>query len=165
MTDRAARIPGRAARVRARRQRRGVALILVLAALTVLTVMLTEVQDESSAEFGSALSARDALVAEYAAKSAVNLSRLLIAAEPTIRRSLTLVFALVGGPRQIPVWAYADRILGAFNDQDGAESFAALAGVDPKLGKNLGFKGGGFELTIVDEDSKINFNVAARGDA
>jgi hypothetical protein len=31
------------------------ALILVLAALTVLTVMLTEVQDESSAEFGSAL--------------------------------------------------------------------------------------------------------------
>jgi general secretion pathway protein K len=164
-TRRAARFETRAQRVRARRQRRGVALILVLAALTVLTVMLTEVQDESSAEFGSALSARDALVAEYAAKSAVNLSRLLIAAEPTIRRSLTLVFALVGGPRQIPVWQYADRILGAFNDQDGADSFASLAGVDPKLGKNLGFKGGGFQLTIVDEDSKINFNVAARGDA
>jgi general secretion pathway protein K len=160
-----ARLAARVRRIRARRQRRGVALILVLAALTVLTVMLTEVQDESSAEFGSALSARDALVAEYAAKSAVNLSRLLIAAEPTIRRSLTLVFALVGGPRQIPVWAYADKILGAFNDQDGAASFASLAGVDPKLGKNLGFKGGGFELTIVDEDSKINFNVAARGDA
>jgi len=141
------------------------ALILVLAALTVLTVMLTEVQDESSAEFGSALSARDALVAEYAAKSAVNLSRLLIAAEPTIRRSLTLVFALVGGPRQVPVWAYADRILGAFNDSDGATGFASLAGVDPKLGKNLGLKGAGFRLDIVDEDSKINFNVAARGDA
>ena len=78
--------------------------------------MLTEIQDESSAEFGSALAARDAVVAEYAAKSAVNLSRLLIAAEPTIRRSLSLVFALVGGPRQVPVWEYADRILGAFND-------------------------------------------------
>jgi len=141
------------------------ALILVLAALTVLTVMLTEVQDESSAEFGSAMSARDALVAEYAAKSAVNLSRLLIAAEPTIRRSLTLVFALVGGPRQVPVWAYADRILGAFNDTDGASAFTSLAGVDPKLGKNLGLKGAGFRLDIVDEDSKINFNVAARGDA
>jgi general secretion pathway protein K len=155
----------RAAALRKRRQRRGMALILVLAALTVLTVMLTEVQDESSAEFGSALSARDALVAEYAAKSAVNLSRLLIAAEPTIRRSLTLVFALVGGPRQIPVWTFADQILGAFNDSDAAEGFASLAGVDPKLGKNLGFKGAGFELAIVDEDSKINFNVAARGDA
>ncbi|HYP98643.1 MAG TPA: type II secretion system protein GspK [Polyangiaceae bacterium] len=141
------------------------ALILVLAALTVLTVMLTEIQDESSAEFGSALAARDALVAEYAARSAVNLSRLLIAAEPTIRRSLTIVFALVGGPRQIPVWAYSDRILGAFNDSDGSASFASLAGVDPKMGKNLGLKGAGWRLDIVDEDSKINFNVAARGDA
>jgi general secretion pathway protein K len=155
----------RAEALRRRRQRRGVALILVLAALTVLTVMLTEIQDESSAEFGSALAARDALVAEYAAKSAVNLSRLLIAAEPTIRQSLTLVFALVGGPRQIPVWQYADRILGAFNDSDGADSFASLAGVDPKLGKNLGFPGGGFRLDIIDEDAKININVAARGDA
>jgi general secretion pathway protein K len=155
----------RARALRKRRQRRGVALILVLAALTVLTVMLTEIQDESSAEFGSALAARDALVAEYAAKSAVNLARLLIAAEPTIRQSLTLVFALVGGPRQVPVWQYADRILGAFNDSDGADSFASLAGVDPKLGKNLGFAGGGFKLDIVDEDSKININVAARGDA
>lgn len=165
MTRRASAKVVRAAWLRRKRQRRGVALILVLAALTVLTVMLTEVQDESSAEFSSAMSARDSLVAEYAAKSAVNLSRLLIAAEPTIRRSLSLIFALVGGPRQVPVWAYADRILGAFNDQDGASSFAALAGVDPKLGKNLGFKGAGFELTIVDEDSKMNLNVAARGDA
>ena len=152
------------ARARALRQRRGVALILVLAALTVLTVMLTEIQDESSAEFSSALAARDQLVAEYAAKSAVNLSRLLIASEPTIRKSLTLIFALVGGPRQVPVWQYADRILGAFNDSDGAQSFASLAGVDPKLGKNLGFTGAGFQLDIVDEDSKINLNVAARGD-
>ena len=155
------------ARVRslsARRQRRGVALILVLAALTVLTVMLTEIQDESSAEFGSALSARDALVAEYAAKSAVNLSQLLIASEPTIRKSLSLIFALVGGPRQVPVWQYADRVLGAFNDSDGADGFASLAGVDPKLGKNLGFPGGGFKIDIVDEDSKININIAARGD-
>ncbi|MEP7051410.1 MAG: type II secretion system protein GspK [Pseudomonadota bacterium] len=157
--------PARARALRLRRRRRGMALILVLAALTVLTVMLTEIQDESSAEFGSSLSARDAVVAEYAARSAVNLSRLLIAAEPTIRRSLALVFALVGGPRQVPVWEYADRILGAFNDTDGAENFASLAGVDPKLGKNLGLKGAGFELKIIDEDSKINFNVAARGDA
>lgn len=159
------KVAARALRLRWRRQRRGVALILVLAALTVLTVMLTEIQDESSAEFGSALAARDAVVAEYAAKSAVNLSRLLIAAEPTIRRSLSLIFALVGGPRQVPVWQYADRILGAFNDSDGAEGFASLAGVDPKLGKNLGLKGAGFTIQIIDEDSKINFNVAARGDA
>jgi general secretion pathway protein K len=139
------------------------ALIMVLAALTVLTVMLTEVQDESSAELGSALTARDALIAEYAGRSGVNLSRLLIAAEPTIRNGITFIL----GPQapQVPVWEFADRVLGAFNDSSGAEAFLALAGVDPKLGKNLGFEGGGFEVKIIDEDSKINVNVPARGDA
>ncbi|HEY4159013.1 MAG TPA: type II secretion system protein GspK [Polyangiaceae bacterium] len=145
-----------------RGKQRGVALIMVLAALTVLTVMLTEVQDESAAEFGAAMSARDAMVAEYAAVSGVNLARLLIASEPTVRRSLSLIFALLGGPRQIPVWQFADRILGAFNDKDAAAGFSLLAGVDPKKGKNLGLEGAGWELTIVDEDSKINLNLAAR---
>lgn len=32
-------------------------------------------------------------------------------------------------------------------------------------GRNLGIEGGRFEVVIVDEDSKINANVAARGDA
>jgi len=141
-----------------RRRRRGMALIMVLAALTVLTVMLTEVQDESSAELGSALQARDALLAEYSAKSAVNLSRLLIAAEPTIRAPLSFIVKT-----QVPVWEFADQVLGAFNDTSGGDAFLALAGVDPKLGKNLGFEGAGFEVKIVDEDSKININVPSKG--
>src|SRR6478752_5364607 len=72
---------------RRRRAQRGVALIMVLGTLTILTVMLTEFQDETSAEVGSAMSARDGVRAEYAAKSAVNLTRLLLASEPTIRSS------------------------------------------------------------------------------
>src|SRR5687767_16024352 len=82
------------------RRRRGVALILVLGALTILTVMLTESQDESSADFAGALTTRDQLVGEYAAKSAVNLSRLLIAAEPTIRAAIgpMLMLMMPGGP-------------------------------------------------------------------
>jgi general secretion pathway protein K len=149
-----------------RGRRRGVALILVLSALTILTVMLTEVQDQSSADFGAALSARDAVIAEYAAKSAVNLSRLLIASEPTIRRAVSplLMMAFRGGQPQIPVWEYASQVLGAFNDASGGESFSLLAGVDPKQGKHLGFAGAGFEIKIVDEDSKINLNLAAHGD-
>ena len=100
------------------------ALVLVLGALTILTVMLTEVQDESSADFASALAARDELVAEYAARSAVNLSRLLIATEPTIRKSVGPLFLMMSGgkaPPQIPVWEFADQVLGAFNDADGDE--------------------------------------------
>jgi len=163
---RRAKLSARAARLRARRQRRGVALILVLSSLTILTVMLSEVQDENAAEFASALTARDAVVAEYAARSAINLSRLLIAAEPSIRKTLAPMFMMMGGPPpQIPVWEFTDRVMGAFNDAEGAEAFKSLGSFDLTQGKNLGLKGAGFEIKVVDEDSKINLNEPARGGA
>jgi general secretion pathway protein K len=146
-----------------RRQRRGVAIVLVLSAITILTVMLAEFQDETSAEFGAALSHRDALKAEYAARSAVHLSQLLIAAEPTIRKNLAPLFLMMKqGPPQIPVWDFADQVLGAFNDETGKEAFTGLASVNLAEGKNLGLEGAGFQVKIVDEDSKININEAAR---
>ena len=146
----------------ARGERRGVALILVLGAIAVLSVLLTEFQDETSAELASAVSDRDALKAEYLARSAINLSRLLIAAEPTIRKGLTLLF-LGRTPPQVPVWDFSDRILGAFNDKEGGAGFAALTNTDLSQGKNLGVEGGHFEVVIVDEDSKIDVNLAANG--
>lgn len=151
-------------RRRRRSARRGVAIVLVLSAITILTVMLAEFQDETSAEFGAALSQRDALKAEYAAKSAVRLSQLLIAAEPSIRADLAVLFLATGAPPpQMPVWEYADSVLGAFNDDSGGEAFSGLAGVNLAEGKNLGLEGAGFEVKIVDEDSKININAGARG--
>jgi general secretion pathway protein K len=144
-----------------------VALVLVLGSLTILAVMLTEFQDETSADFGHALSERDGIKAEYAAKSGINLTRLLIAAEPTIRKAVAPLFIMMRrGPPQIPVWEFADSVLGAFNDQYGAERFAMLSGgANVAEGENLGLEGAGFEVVVVDEDSKINFNAAAKGDA
>ncbi|MFW5740098.1 MAG: type II secretion system protein GspK [Myxococcota bacterium] len=152
---------------RRRRSRRGIALIMVLAAITVLTVLLTEFQDESSAELSGTLSDRDALKAEYLARSGINLSRLLIASEPTIRAAIAplLMMLTKGAPPQIPVWEFSDRVLGAFNDETGAQEFQALAGVDLAEGRNLGIEGGRFEVVIVDEDAKLNINTAAKGDA
>jgi general secretion pathway protein K len=156
--------PGGRRRRRAADQR-GVALVMVLGAITVLTVFLTELQEETSSELSAALADRDALKAEYYARSAVNLSRLLIATEPTIRRAIGPIFAMMGGsrePPQIPVWKFSDMVLGPFNDQVAASAFAGLTGADPASGKNLGLTGGGrFELKIVDEESKINVNRAA----
>jgi len=141
---------------------RGVALIMVLSAIAIMVVMLAEFQDESSAEFASATANRDAVQAEYFARSAVNLSRLLVASEPTMRQAISPLFALMQRTvPQIPVWSYADRILGAFNDQEGSKDFVGLAGLDMSLGKNLGLKNGRFEVVIIDEDSKINANMGA----
>jgi general secretion pathway protein K len=165
------RVPERSAPdwLRARRRvsrKRGVALIVVLGALAILAVMLTEFQDETAADLGHALSERDGTRAEYAAKSALNLSRLLIATEPTVRKAIAPLFMMMnGGAPQIPVWAYADQILGAFNDKAGQAQFRSLGGFNMGLAKNLGLEGAGFEIQLVDEDSKLNFNLAARGDA
>lgn len=154
------------ARRRRKRQKRGVALVIVLSSLALLAVMLTEFQDETSADFGNALVERDGVKAEYAAKSAINLSRLLIASEPTIRKAVAPLFIMARqGAPQIPVWEYANQILGAFNDGEGARRFRSLAPVDLSEGKSLGMSGAGFEVAIIDEDSKINFNLGARGDS
>jgi general secretion pathway protein K len=145
-----------------------VALILVLGALTLLTVMLTEVQDEAAGELASALAERDAVKAEYAARSAINLGRLVLASEPTISGSLGIFLMALGGgggdgQKQLPVWEHADVLLGAFNDEAGVQSFAALAGANAEQGKNLGLPGASFDITIIDEDSKFNVNTPARG--
>ncbi|HSO00861.1 MAG TPA: hypothetical protein VLS89_21365 [Candidatus Nanopelagicales bacterium] len=160
--------PRRARRRRPRRERRGVALILVIGAVAILTLFLTELQEQTSAELSAALADRDALKAEYHARSAVNLGRLVIATEPTVRNALLPMFLMMGmrDAPQIPVWNFSDMLLGPFNDATGAAAFAAVAGVDPASGKNLGLPGGGrFEVKIVDEESKINVNGAARGAA
>jgi general secretion pathway protein K len=135
---------------------------MVLGAIAVMVVMLADFQDDATAEFASATAARDSVQAEYFARSAVNLSRLLIAAEPSMRQAIAPLFMLMKRtPPQLPVWEYSDRILGAFNDQEANKDFAGFAGLDMNLGKNLGLKGGRFEIQIVDEDSKINVNMGA----
>ncbi|WP_437689467.1 general secretion pathway protein GspK [Sorangium sp. So ce176] len=153
-------------RLRARGDRRGVALVMVLGAITVLTVFLTELQEETSTELSAALADRDALRAEYYAKSAVNLSRMLIAAEPSVSTALGPMLGMMGMKNiQVPVWKFTDMFLGPFNAQlvePGVEPPPAPAGEGSAAGKNLGLTGGGrFELKVVDEGSKININRAA----
>jgi general secretion pathway protein K len=162
--DRLAKRAKAARRVRRRSKERGVALIMVLGAIAIMIVMLAELQDDAGAEFAAATASRDAVQAEYFARSAINLSRLLVAAEPTMRQAISPLFSLMyksGSLPQLPIWEYADRILGAFNDKEAGQDFIGLSGLDLSRGKNLGLKGGRFEVVIVDEDAKINANMGA----
>ena len=101
--------------------------------------------------------------AEYIARSAVNLGRLLIAIEPTVRQAISPLFMLMKQtPPQLPVWEFSDRLLGAFNDQEASLDLLVDAlGLDLSLGKNLGMVGGRWQLAIVDEDAKIDVNLGA----
>ena len=149
-------------RARRRRRERGIALVMVMGAIAILTVMLAEFQDETSAELAAATAQRDGIQAEYVAKSALNLARLLIASEPSMRKAIAPLFAMMKRtPPQLPLWEFSDRLLGAFNDPDATKEFGATMGVDPNQGKNLGLPNGRWELSIIDEDSKINMNLGA----
>lgn len=153
------------ARRRKRARERGIALVMVMGAIAILTVMLAEFQDETSAELAAATAQRDGVQAEYMARSAVNLSRLLIASEPTLRKAIAPLFMLMKKtPPQLPVWEFSDRLLGAFNDEESSKDFASTVGLDLSQAKNLGMAGGKYELVIVDEDAKINVNLGAAND-
>lgn len=149
------------------RRRRGVALIMVLAALVVLTVFATELQERTSATLAAASAERDALRGEYYARSAVNLTRLLIATEPVVRKAVDPMFrvAMKTPAPQIPVWKFTHLVLAPFNDANQSEDFTRVTQVSLDTGKNLGLNGGHFEFPIVvEEDALINVNAATLGD-
>ncbi len=147
-------------RAKRKASERGIALIMVLGTLAVLIVMLADFKEESAADISAAVADRDGVKAEYMAKSALNLSRLLIATEPTIRTAVAPIFMMMKRtPPQLPVWEFSDRILGFFNDEAAGKEAATTMGIDLTQGKNLTMPGGSFELTVVDEDAKINVNL------
>jgi general secretion pathway protein K len=155
-----------------RRGRRGderaVALVLVLAALTLMSILVVDFQDQQPLDLKSAEAERDALQAEYMARSGVNLTRLFIAAEPLMRQQLGILkfFFKGGNVPQLPVWEFSDQVLGAFSDAEGQKAFAGLGGFDIGAAKNLGGPPGArFSVHVAPEDDKINVNLGARGNA
>lgn len=152
------------------RRQRGVALLMVLSAVALLYVLAEQSRDEVEVYSLSAFAARDQLIAEYQARSAVNLARVVLHAEPTIRRAITPILApimaLMGrglsAPPQIPIWEQADLIIGPFRGHEGGAQLGELAHVDFGSAKNLGGLTGLDSVRILDEDSKINVNTLVR---
>ena len=142
--------------------------MLVLAALTLMSILVVDFQEQQPLDLKSAQAERDALQAEYMARSGVNLARLFIASEPIMRQQLGILkfFFKGGNVPQLPVWEFSDQVLGAFSDTEGQQAFAGLAGFDLGAAKNLGGpKGAKFTVRVVPEDDKLNVNLGARGNA
>ncbi|MGB0678152.1 MAG: type II secretion system protein GspK, partial [Polyangiales bacterium] len=62
--------------------------MMALAAVAILAVMISEMQVQTSTAYAVAVIERDRVQAEYMAKSAINLTRLLVAREPEVRQLL-----------------------------------------------------------------------------
>lgn len=159
---------GRIASGRRRPQRReqGLALVLVLTVVAILSVFVADLHEHTTSGFSVAVAQRDRLKAEYVARSGLNLTRLLIAKEPQIRKLVAPMYkGLMGSnPPQINVWQFADDILGPFfNRQNPAKDAQAEApafgpGIDLSATEGLEPIDGQFEIRSVVENSKININ-------
>jgi general secretion pathway protein K len=140
----------------------GIALILVMTVLALMSVLIVDMQTNTSTAFQVATTERDRLKAEYIAKSGLNLTRLLIAREPAIRAQLGALYQLATkrAPPQLNVWAFANDILAPFNDLEGAKQEGANVGIDFSQMEGLKDLGGRFEVVSFPENGKINVNNA-----
>jgi general secretion pathway protein K len=135
------------------KSQRGIALLMVLIALTILGAMTADFMETNEVYLANTVNHKDAVKAEYLARSGVNLSRLALSVQP-----------LLGGSLNFPFWQYADLLLEPFTDPEGeAGLLGDMAGITLADAEGLGIKDGDFSVLIVDEDSKINVNVGAVG--
>jgi general secretion pathway protein K len=139
--------------VQRQKNQRGMALIMVLIALIILTAMTADFMEGNKVYLQTAVNHRDAVKAEYLARSGVNLSRLLLSVQslPMFKKVLNF-----------PFWQFADMILEPFTAHKGDGSLAEEMGFSLEDAEGLGLKDGEeFTLNIVDEESKLNLNLGA----
>jgi len=138
----------------------GVALILAITTVAILSVMLADMHETTGTAFAVSTSQRDALQAEYMAKSALNLTRLLIAKEPEVRRFIDPLYrGATGGPApQLPVWNFVNELLAPFCTPEDQRDTLMQLGID--FGDTVGFDDlpGECHVIAVSENGKVNVN-------
>lgn len=145
---------------RPKRSQEGVALIVAIATVAILAVMLADMHETTGTAFAVSTSQRDSLQAEYMAKSATNLTRLLIAKEPDIRRFVDPLYRVATGrpAPQLPVWNFVDDLLSPFCTPEDQRDTLMQLGID--FGDTVGFDElpGECHVRAVSENGKINVN-------
>jgi general secretion pathway protein K len=151
---------GSSKRPQTKKRQEGVALIIAITTVAILGVMLADMHETTGTAFAVSSSQRDALQAEYMAKSALNLTRLLIGKEPEVRRFVDPLYrAATGRPApQLPVWNFIDDLIAPFCTPEDQRGTLVQLGVD--FGDTTGFEDlpGECHVVAVSENGKINVN-------
>jgi len=150
------------------RHRRGVTLLMVTVSIAILTAVAAEFAFQSRVDLELATHQRDALRAEYLAKSSIGLARMLLLFQKQLdRTSASLPGPLAG--MNIQLWRMAKldcHLLQTVVPQAGAgrrPKFATAGGggVDEQGRIDYGGFAGCFDARIEDEQEKLNVNALA----
>lgn len=140
-------------RPRKRRQRqRGIALVAVLVALAVILVITNQFSTSTNVDLFAAANHRDQMRSHFLARSASNLSELVI----RLQQRIDNIKQLRG---QVQITDFADQVILAFCG--GAEEVKSAVGFSPDKVKGLGANIGTCGIVnqqITTEDDKLNIN-------
>lgn len=141
------------------RKQRGVALIAVMLAISIIFVLVGQFGTNTNVDLFAAANQRDQMRAEFLARSGINLSELVI----RLQQRVDNIKELRG---QVQITDYADQLLLAFCG--GSEEVQSAVGFNPSSVKGLGGDIGTCGIVnqqITTEDDKLNVNCFNGNDA
>lgn len=153
----------------ARDRQSGVALLVTIAALSLLIALVSQFSYGTTVDGAQAANARDELRAHYLARSAMELSRMLIKiqlkfVEPIMQSAQQMLAEMAHQDLGISlrVTDYAPMLLGFFGgNKTDVAMLGSMVGIDTSQAKGLSAVPGRMDAEITNEDGKIDLNCGA----
>ena len=141
-----------------RRREAGTALILAVSTVFILSILVADMHEVTGTAYAVAAHQRDALQAEYMARSGLNLTRLLMSGpnQQALTQAVRPIYQLTlghGGPGELPVWMAADEILRPFCNYAATQSDG---GFDLGEAKGFGDNPAVCQIRAQADNAKIN---------
>jgi general secretion pathway protein K len=162
----AALLVGRYRERRKRDRQSGVALLITISALSLLIALVSQFSYGTTVDVSQAANARDEMRAHYLARSAVELSRMLIKiqlkfVEQIMPQATKMLNDMAGQDLGISlrVTDYTSMLLGFFSgNKTDVSMVGGMIGIDTSQAKGLSAVPGRMDAEVSNEDGKIDIN-------